>query len=169
MTFGGTMLDPLTAAWVIEVLRGGPEVYAGLMTVSAVTGIVGTLAVGTIARSWPARGLMGWGSIIAGVISLAMYVASSIPLAFGLSAARGLTAVASSIGVETTAQRTVPDSHRGRVFGALGASGSLLSLLGATVGGVLAESVGIVSMLCVASVLLIVAGVVVLRALPSDR
>jgi MFS family permease len=169
MTFGGTMLDPLTAAWVIEVLRGGPEVYAGLMTVSAVTGIVGTLAVGTIARSWPARGLMGWGSIIAGVISLAMYVASSIPLAFGLSAARGLTAVASSIGVETTAQRTVPDSHRGRVFGALGASGSLLSLLGATVGGVLAESVGIVTMLCVASVLLIVAGVVVLRALPSDR
>jgi MFS family permease len=168
MTFGGTMLDPLTAAWVIDVLRGGPEVYAGLMTVSAVAGIVATLALGTVAQRWPARALMGWGSIVAGLISLVMYLASSVALAFGLNAARGVTAVASSIGVDTTAQRTVPDSHRGRVFGALGASGSLLSLLGATTGGVLAEVVGTVTMLCVASGLLVIAGVVVLLALPRE-
>ncbi len=168
MTFGGTMLDPLTAAWVIEVLHGGPEVYAGLMTVSAVAGIAGTFVLGTVAQSWPPRGLMGWGSIVAGVLSLVMYLVSNIGLAFGLNAVRGVTAVAASIGVDTTAQRTVPDSHRGRVFGALGASGALLSLLGATVGGALAESVGTVNMLSVASGLLVLAGVVVLVALPRD-
>ena len=31
MTFGGTMLDPLTAAWVRDVLDRGPEVFAWLM------------------------------------------------------------------------------------------------------------------------------------------
>jgi MFS family permease len=168
MTFGGTMLDPLTAAWVIEVLGGGPEVYAGLMTVSAVAGIAGTLALGTVAQRLPPRGLMGWGSVVAGLISMAMYLAGSIAVAFGLNAARGVTAVAASIGVDTTAQRTVPDSHRGRVFGALGASGALLSLLGATTGGVLAEAVGTVTMLCLASGLLVFAGVVVLLALPRE-
>jgi len=80
----------------------------------------------------------------------------------------GVTSVASSVGVETLVQRGVRDERRGRIFGALSASGALLSLAGAATGGALAEVVGTVPMLNVAAGLTALAGVVVLRAF-SDR
>ena len=90
-----------------------------------------------------------------------------VPLALGLSVVNGFTSVASSVGVETLVQRTVPDALRGRVFGALGASSAFLSLAGAATGGILAEIVGIVPMLDVAAGLTALAGVVVIRAFPA--
>ena len=49
MTFGGTMLDPLTVAWVRDVLGGGAQMYALLMVVHAAFGIVGSLLIGAVA------------------------------------------------------------------------------------------------------------------------
>jgi hypothetical protein len=49
------------------------------------------------------------------------------------------------------------------VFGALGASGALLSLAGAATAGLAAEAVGIVPMLNVSAGLIVLAGLVVLR------
>ena len=60
-------------------------------------------------------------------------------LTIALSAIGGVTAVASSVGVETLAQERTPEHVRGRVFGSLQASIWLSSLLGAVVGGVLGE------------------------------
>jgi MFS family permease len=88
----------------------------------------------------------------------------SVPLALAMAALGGMTSVISAVGVETLVQRGVPDEQRGRIFGALGASGALLSLAGAMVGGALAEVVGTVTMLNVAAALVVLAGVVVLRA-----
>jgi hypothetical protein len=61
----------------------------------------------------------------------------------------------------------VPDAYRGRVFGSLQATIWLLSLLGAAVGGIGAERLGVVGMLDVAALLVGVAGVVVLVSLPA--
>jgi MFS family permease len=83
-----------------------------------------------------------------------------------LSLVSGLAAVASSVGVETLAQQRVPEAYRGRVFGSLQAWIWLLSLLGAVVGGLGAELVGVLPMLDLASLLTAVAGLVVLRGLP---
>ena len=169
MTFGGTMLDPLNAPWVRDVLHQGPQVYAWLMTTHAASGIAGTLLVGGVGRSLTPRVLMGWGSVIAGLLLLVRFNIPSVALAFALSVPNGITSVASAVGVETLIQQTVRPEHRGRIFGALGASGALLSLLGAGVGGALAEVVGIVPMLSVAAGLVLVSGVVVLRAFRADR
>jgi MFS family permease len=94
----------------------------------------------------------------------------TLPLAVALTALTGFTSVAGLVGVDTLLQRSVRDEHRGRVFGALGASGALLSLAGAAAGGIAAEYVGTVTMLNVAAGLVTVSGVVVLRALgPSEE
>lgn len=164
MTFGGTMLDPLTVAWVRDVLGEGPQVYASLLTAHAASGILGALIVGWIDVRLTPRVLVGWSSIAAGLALVVKYNVPSVSLAVSLSVFGGLTSVASSVGVETLVQRGVRDEFRGRVYGALGATAGLLSLLGALVGGVLAEVFGIVSMLNVASGLTVFAGVVVLRA-----
>jgi hypothetical protein len=107
---------------------------------------------------------MGWGSVIAGGLLVIKWNVPSVAVAFALTAVGGITAVASAVGVDTLAQQTVRDEYRGRVFGALTASGALLSLAGAATGGVLAEVVGIVPALTFASVLTAFAGLVVLRA-----
>jgi predicted MFS family arabinose efflux permease len=169
MTFGGTMLDPLQAPWVRDVLHGGPGVYALLKTVHAASGIAGSLAVGAVGARLSPRILCGLGSVVAAVLLLVRFNVPVVGVAVALSTVAGAIAVGSSVGVETLAQQRVPQPYRGRVFGTLQAAIWLLSLLGAVVGGVGAEWLGVVGMLDVAAVLVGVAGVVVLLALPVDR
>jgi MFS family permease len=167
MTFGGTMLDPLFAPWVRDVLHGGPAVYALLMTVHAASGIAGSLLVASAGVRISPRLLCGAGSVIAGVLLLVRFNVPLLGVAVALSVLSGATAVASSVGTDTLAQQRVPEAYRGRVFGTLQATIWLLSLLGAAVGGVGAEHLGVVPMLDVAAVLVGASGVVVLLALPA--
>jgi predicted MFS family arabinose efflux permease len=167
MTFGGTMLDPLFAPWVRDVLHGGPGVYALLMTVHAVAGIGGSVLVGSFGARLSPRLLCGAGSLVAGALLLVRFNVPVLSVAVALSLVSGVTSVASSVGVDTLAQQRVPDPFRGRVFGSLQATIWLLSLLGAAIGGVGAERVGVIGMLDVAAALVALAGVVVLLALPA--
>jgi MFS family permease len=164
MTFGGTMLDPLDVAWVRDVLGEGPGIYSWLITTHAASGIVSTLLVGQVGARLTPRALIGWSSLIAGVGIAVKYNLPSLSLAVSLSALTGLTSAASTVGVETLAQRSVRDEYRGRVFGSLNATLGLLSLAGAVTSGLLAEVVGIVPMLTVSAALIVLAGLVVLRA-----
>jgi MFS family permease len=168
MTFGGTMLDPLSAPWVRDVLHAGPGVYALLKAVHAASGIVGSVLVGSIGARWSPRLLCGVGSLVACALLLVRFNVPVVGVAVTLSAVAGAVAVGSSVGVETMAQQRVPEDYRGRVFGTLQATIWLLSLLGALVGGVGAEWLGVVGMLNFAALLVGVAGVVVLLAIPAE-
>jgi MFS family permease len=167
MTFGGTMLDPLAAPWVRDVLHGGPDVFALLMTVHALAGIGGSLLVGALGARLTPRLLCGGGSMLAGLLLLVRFNVPVLWVAIVLSVISGVTSVGSSVGVETLAQQRVPEAYRGRVFGSLQATIWLLSLIGAALAGLGAERLGVVGMLDVASVLVGLAGVVVILALPS--
>jgi MFS family permease len=162
MTYGGTMLDPLSPAWVRDVLGQGPAVYAWLMVAHAVGGIGGSLVVGTLGARLPPRRLMGWFSIAASGLLLVRFNVPVVWLALTLALLNGATSVASAVGVDTLVQSAVPDRYRGRIFGTLGAWGALLSLVGALTGGVLGELIGIVPTLDLAAGLVGLAGLVVL-------
>jgi MFS family permease len=168
MTFGGTMLDPLYVPWVRDVLDEGVGVVAVLTMTSSIAGIAGSLLVGAIGGRVSARALMGWGSVVAGGLLLVKFNIPVLWLAIALSAVGGVTAVASSVGVETLAQERTPEHVRGRVFGSLQASIWLSSLLGAVMGGVLGEALSVLVALNVASVLVTLSGVVVLLAIPRQ-
>jgi MFS family permease len=148
---------------VRDVLGRGPSVYGTLLAVHALFGIAGTLAVGHLGVRVAARDLIGWSSLVAGVALTLRFSVPSVPLAYALTPVTGVTSVVAAVGVQTLVQQGVRDEYRGRVFGALGASGALLSLAGAVVGGTAAELVGLVPMLDVAAALVAVSGVVVLR------
>ena len=135
-----------------------------ILTVHAASGIVGSLLVGRFGRRFTPRDLIGWGSVVAGGALALRYNIPAVALALAMSALAGITSVASSIGVETLAMQSVQDELRGRVFGSLNATLGLLSLAGATVAGLVAEIIGIVPMLNIATALIALAGVLVLRA-----
>jgi MFS family permease len=164
MTFGGTMLDPLTPAWVYDLLDEGPETFAALMTAHAVTGILGTLVVGRFGAHATPRALIGWTSLTAGLAHVVQYTLPSVPLAFSVALVTGFTSVLASVGVETLAQRAVADEFRGRVFGALGATLGFVSLSGALVGGAVGDAVGVRPALYLPAALIAFSGVIVLRA-----
>jgi MFS family permease len=166
MTFGGTMLDPLSAPWVRDLLHGSNGVYALLMMVHAVAGIAGSLVVGAWGARLSPRLLCGGGSVLAGCLLLVRFNVPVLEVAVVLSLVSGVTAVASSVGVDTLTQQRVPEPFRGRVFGTLQAMIWLCSLLGAALGGLGAARFGLVAMLDVASLLVLLAGVVVLVAVP---
>ena len=169
MTFGGTMLDPLFVPWVTDVLGQGVGTIAVLTTTSSLAGIVGSVVVGGLGRRASARALIGWGSLVAGVVLLLRFNLPFLWVAVALSAVGGVTAVASSVGVETLAQERTPEHLRGRVFGSLQATVWLASLLGAVVGGVVGELVGLLPALDLASVLVGLSGAVVLLLLGPSR
>ena len=102
------MLDPLTVAWVRDVLGEGPQVFALILTVHAASGIVGSLLVGRFGRRFTPRDLIGWGSVVAGAALALRYNIPALALALAMSAVAGITSVASSIGVETLAMQSVP-------------------------------------------------------------
>jgi MFS family permease len=169
MTFGGTMLDPLRVAWVRDVLDEGPDVYSLLTTTHAVAGLAASVVIAGIAgRAAPHR-LVGAAGVLVTVALLVQYNVSVLEVAFAMSVVSGITSVASNVGVETLAQRAVPDVYRGRVFGSLQASTFLLSLLGASIGGLLAEVVGTVPMLNVATGVIGLAACVTLWAFSGSR
>jgi MFS family permease len=168
MTFGGTMLDPLYVPWVRDILHGGPGTYGLLMTVHAGSGIAGALLVASVAHRLSPRLLCGTGSLLAGVLLLLRFNIPVLTVAVALSAVSGAVSVASSVGVDTLAQQRVPDVYRGRVFGTLQAAVWLASLLGAAVGGIGAEWIGLLPMLDTASTLVAAAGLVALLALPPQ-
>jgi MFS family permease len=169
MTFGGTMLDPLFVPWVRDLLGEGVWAIALLTTTSSVAGIGGSLVVGSLGSRVPARALIGWGSLLAGLLLVAKFHLPLLWVAVALSALGGVTSVASSVGVETLAQERTPERLRGRVFGSLQATIWLMSLLGAVVGGVIGELVGLLPALDLASVLVALSGVVVLAAAREPR
>ena len=168
MTFGGTMLDPLFVPWVRDVLGQGVGAVALLMTASSVAGIAGSLVVGSAGSRVPARTLIGWSSVLAGLLLLVRSHVPELEVAVALSALSGATAVASAVGVETLAQERTPDHLRGRVFGSLQATVWLTSLLGALVGGLVGEVVGLLPALDLASVLVGLSGGVALVLVPRS-
>jgi predicted MFS family arabinose efflux permease len=168
MTFGGTMLDPLYAPWVREVLGQGVTVLALLTTVSSVAGIAGSLVVGALGARVTARTLIGWSSVAAGLLLLVKFAVPVLGVAIVLTAVGGLVSVASAVGVETLAQERTPVHVRGRVFGTLQASVWLASLLGAATGGVVAQVFSLPVALDVAASLVLASGLLVLRAIPRD-
>jgi MFS family permease len=104
--------------------------------------------------------------VLAGLLLVVRFHVPVLGVAVTLSAVSGVTAVASSVGVETLAQERTPEHLRGRVFGSLQATVWLASLLGAVVGGVVGDVVGLLPALDLASALVGLSGVVVLVLVP---
>ena len=168
LNFGGVMIDPLGAAYIVDVVKAGAEVFGMLVAVQAVGGIIGGLLAGKVGERMPLARLYGWAEIVLAVVMAIRYNIPEIPILFVMTLLVGLPAALGVAALETLFQRNVPNTHLGRISGALNSTVGITSLFGVLgISGVLGEVLGIVPVLNIAAGITLLTGVVALLFLPE--
>lgn len=168
LNFGGVMIDPLGAAYIVDVVKAGAGVFGMLVTVQAVGGIIGGLLAGKVGERIPLSRLYGWAEVVLAVVMAVRYNIPEIPVLFVMTFLLGLPAALGVAALETLFQRNVPNTHLGRISGALNSTVGITSLFGVLgISGVLGEVLGIVPVLNIAAAITLLTGVVVLLFLPA--
>ena len=168
LNFGGIMIDPLGAAYIVDVVKAGANVYGLLVTVQAVGGILGGLLAGKVGERLSIARLYGWAEVILGVFMVIRYNIPDIPILFIMTLLIGLPAALGVAALETLFQRNVPNTHLGRISGALNSTVGITSLLGVLgISGVLGEVLGIVPVLNIAAGITMLTGLIALLFLPA--
>lgn len=157
MSFGGTMIDPLFPAFVKDILRAGPFALGWIYSVQAIGGILGGLVVGHFGARLPALRLLAWGNVLVAVLLLIQFNVPVLPVALAIALLLGPEQVATGVALQTLMQTSVENRYQGRLFGTMGTTGALFSLLGGAFAGPLGERIGIVPTLDVTALLTLLA------------
>ncbi|GHF51563.1 putative MFS family arabinose efflux permease [Amycolatopsis bartoniae] len=152
---------------------GGGEAEVGLLRgVQAVGGFAAGAALATVARrTGPAR-LLGWGTLVLGLLSLAIWngppVTTALAVYAGLFAVAGAPAVITGSGLMSLLQQEVPPGRLGRVSSTFFAGMAAFQVVGMLAAGALTGSVGLGGLLDAQAALYVIAGLVVLAG-PRPR
>lgn len=170
---GEGVFGVLYPVFVNRVLHGAALQIGELMSAQAVGGLIGGVLVGWVGRRVTSRWVMGLCSVAFGLIDLAIFNTPAFfpdfRLSIALFVAVGIPGVAYMTGMQSLMQAAAPDAYRGRVFGALGTTIGLLSLLGTIVAGTITDRFGVVAVLTVQGAGYVLAGLILIALLPRRR
>jgi predicted MFS family arabinose efflux permease len=170
LNFGGIMIDPLGAPYMIEIVKVGPDVFGWLITVQAIGGMIGGLLVGKLNQKLSIAQLYGWAELILGLFIFIRYNIPYLPVLFVMTFLLGLPAALGSAALDTLFQQKVPNSYLGRIIGALNTTVGLTCLFGVLgISGILGERLGMIPVLNIAAGITALTGLIVLLFLPADQ
>ncbi|MFJ9902158.1 MFS transporter [Streptomyces sp. NPDC101152] len=169
---GEGIMSTLFAPFVRSVLHASAETYGLIVAAQAIGGIGGGLLAASIGNRLPATRAMGWAAIAFGLIDLALFLyplqlAAAWP-AIVLMILVGFPGALTVTSVMTLLQRHTTDSHRGRIFGALGAAEGIAFVAGTCAAGFLGRSLGIIPMLAAQGGGYVLAGMLLVVLLRHD-
>jgi Na+/melibiose symporter-like transporter len=166
---GEGVMFTLMAPFVRAVLHGSGTVYGGLLSLQAVGGIIGGVAIAVFAHRLSTRMLVGVGSLLLGFVDLLLFL---YPLARPviwpaavLIVLAGLPSAGVMAGYTTAVQVNAGENARGRVFGAFASVAAAACLVGIIVSGVLGDLVGIVPVIAAQGAGYVLVGVLLISAL----
>ena len=165
---GEGIMGTLFAPYVRDVLEGSSTQYGLISGIQAVGGVLGGLAVVSVAHHWAPERMLWGGALVFGAIDLAIFtypvvLVSVWPALLGMALV-GIPGAVTQTGLRTLLQRSTVDSERGRVFSLQNLAMSVMLMAGATAAGFLGGSVGIMPVLAFQGVLYVVAALAVLAA-----
>ncbi len=158
----------LIVLFVKDALLGGAVVLGWLSTAQGVGGLVGGLVGGRVGRSVAPNRIIGAALLTVGAISLVTFNVPVLPLTLAGFILGGTAIVVMGINQQALLQSRVDDRYRGRVLGAIGTTGALLTLLGTGAASVLGDRLGTVVGLDLACGFWLIAGVLAVAMLPRD-
>ena len=173
LAFGGQgVLDVLLVPFVERSLHGDAQLFGWLLTVQAIGGVVGGLAIGWASGRLTTVRLFGISLVLVGAIIAVVANVPLLPVILPLVALAGVPAVGWIVGGQTLLQASAPDRYRGRVLGAYATTSALARLGGMGVASLLGDRAGVVPLLSGAGGLHLVAGIAalaLLRVAPPSR
>jgi len=168
-SFGEGIFAVMFAVWVRDVLEGGVPELGWLQSSQAVGGLLGGLFGAYAARRLAPERLYGLGLLAFGTFDLALFnyplLLDGVWIGSALMILVGIPSVSSQAGRATILQSHVDDAFRGRVFGSLSTSSSLLLFAGTTTAGITGALLGPIALLNFQGGAYVVAGLFVLVAL----
>ncbi len=168
LNFGGIMIDPLGAPYMVEIVKVGPEIFGWLTAVQAAGGILGGLLAGRISQRMATARVYGWAEIVLGMIIFIRYNIPELPVLFVMTFLIGLPASLGAAALDTLFQQKVPNPYLGRIIGALNTTIGLTSLFGVLgISGMLGEVLGIIPVLNIAAGITGLSGLIALLYLPT--
>jgi len=166
---GDSMITVLIVPLVKVLMGGGSQLLGWLMMTQGVGGLLGGLLIGQFGKRFAPRRISAIGLVVTGMVILAIIVIPHSVFVLPLMALAGLAASAWLISSETLLQLGASDQFRGRIFGTLGTTSALASLVGMLLAGSLADLVGLVLVLCISGSLYIISGVLAWIMLPNTQ
>jgi predicted MFS family arabinose efflux permease len=166
---GEGIMGTLFAPYVRHVLHGSGQVYGVITGVQAIGGVVGGFLVAVVADRWSPVTMVWAGSIVFGLIDLAIFLYPLLwvtpwPAAAGMILV-GLPGAVVVAGLMTLYQRNTSDERRGRVWSLASLVQAISVVVGSVIGGVLGGLTGIMPILALQGAGYVVAGVLVLSRL----
>ncbi|MGA8113215.1 MAG: MFS transporter [Actinocatenispora sp.] len=163
---GEGVMSTLMAPWVSDVLHGDGRAYGTILSVQAAGGIAGGLVAAGLGNRIRPELMFGVGAVLFGALDLVLFLYPLVLVAVWpagvVIALVGLPGACLVAGCTTLLQTSTEDSHRGRVFGALGSVMGLGALLGTVGAGLLGDRLGIVPVIATQGAGNVVGGVLVL-------
>ena len=170
LNFGGIMIDPLAAPYMVDVVKAGPAVFGWLTTVQAIGGIIGGLLAGKVYQKMTTARLYGWAELVLGFFIFLRYNIPQLPVLFVMSFLVGLPAALGAAALDTLFQQKVPNTHLGRIIGALNTTVGFTSLFGVLgISGMLGDLLGVVPVLNIAAAITGLTGLIALLFLPAEK
>jgi MFS family permease len=166
---GEGIMGTLFAPYVRHVLHGSGQVYGVITGVQAIGGLIGGVLVATTADRWSPVTMVWLGSILFGLVDLAIFLYPLVwvnpwPAAAGMILV-GLPGAVVVAGTMTLFQRNTTDEHRGRVFSLIALAQAVSVVIGSTLAGFLGGPSGIMPILALQGAGYVVAGLLALSLL----
>jgi MFS family permease len=172
-SFGEGVFAVMFAVWVRDVLEGGVPELGWLQSSQAVGGLLGGIVGVYAARLLAPERLYAFGLLAFGIFDLALFnyplLLDGVWIGSALMIFVGIPSVSSRAGGQTILQTHVDDAFRGRLFGSLGTSSSLLMLLGTAVAGATGALLGPIALLNFQGGVYVLGGLFALVALSPLR
>jgi MFS family permease len=166
---GDSMITVLIVPLVKVLMGSGAQLLGWLMMAQGIGGLLGGLLVGQIGKRFSPRNIFAIGLVGTGIVILAIINLPHSVLVLPLMAVAGVAASAWLICSETLLQLGTSDQFRGRIFGTLGTTSALASLVGMVLAGALTDLIGLVLILCISGGLYIVSGMLAWTLLPKNQ
>ena len=169
---GEGVMGTLFAPFVRSSLHASSSMYGVISAAQAIGGICGGLLAASLGGRSPAARVMGLSALAFGAIDLAMFLyplgyVAAWPAIVLMILVGGPGALLNAAAMTLLQRNTIP-THRGRVFGALGAVEGAALVTGALAAGFLGKPLGIIPTLAAQGGGYVVAGALVLFTLYRD-
>jgi MFS family permease len=144
---GNSIVVVVLAPYVRHTLGGSAQVYAWILAVQGLGGIMAGLAIERVSARIPPAPLLSASLFTLGLLTIAIAAIATIPATVVVMFLAGFSILFGVASLNTLLQAHVPDHLRGRVSGVFLSTVALMSLLGSLTASFSADAIGIRVML----------------------